>query len=416
MSRIEAGQITLHQTCFNLHQLIKSVQELLTMKAVSKGLELRVHQDEELPRYIEGDQSKFRQIIVNLVGNAIKFTPVGHVDLDLSVLSYEIKSREIILQVEVKDTGIGIPKDDLDSIFEAFKQTEDAIQFKEGTGLGLSISRQFARLMGGDITVVSQLGQGSTFTCIIKMMMPTKIAEVVQKQSKRVIGLEASQPQYRILVVEDVRNNQLLMIKMLDAAGFQVRSANNGEEALTIWQKWQPQLIWMDMRMPIMDGYEASRQIRAQEANNPNLPNPVTIIALTATAFDEEKEAILAVGCNDFVSKPFQEEVIFEMMQKYLGVKYIYEDTTPILSLPSTLNQLEFEQLKTELSKMPKTWINQLYQGGLSAREKRLNTLIQEIPSEYSFLAEYLSKMVNKLAFEEIVNLTKEIADGDTQF
>lgn len=414
MSRIEAGQLTLNQTCFNLHELIKSVKELLTLKALSKGLELTVHQDEELPKYIEGDESKLRQIIVNLVGNAIKFTHVGHIDLYLSVLSHQPYTKEMMLQLEVKDTGIGINQDELETIFEAFKQTENNFQSKEGTGLGLSISRQFARLMGGDITVQSQLGQGSTFTCTIKMIMPTKIEGVLKKQSKRVIELASSQPEYRILVVEDVRDNQLLMVKMLESVGFQVRSANNGQEALEIWQTWQPQLIWMDMRMPVMDGYEASRQIRHQETTTPNLSTPVTIIALTATAFDEERKAILAVGCNDFVSKPFQEEVIFEMMQKYLGVRYIYEDSTPTLAFHSTLTHLDSQQLKADMTKMSKTWVNELYQAALSAREKRVKALIQQIPLEQSSLAKFLNQLLNNLAFEQIINLTEGIADEST--
>ncbi|MDJ0509496.1 MAG: ATP-binding protein [Crocosphaera sp.] len=411
MSRIEAGQLTLHQTCFNLHELIKSVKELLTLKALSKGLIVTVHQNEDLPLYLEGDESKLRQIIVNLVGNAIKFTQVGQIDVHLSLSSYETHNREIELQLQVKDTGIGIKKEDLDTIFEAFKQTETAFETNEGTGLGLSISRQFARLMGGDITVDSQLGQGSTFTCKMKMMVPTKIEGFVKQQSKRIIGLQPSQANHRILVVEDVRDNQLLIVKILTSVGFDVRWANNGQEALEIWQKWHPQLIWMDMRMPIMNGYEASRSIRSLEAENPDLRNPVIIIALTATAFDEDKKAILEVGCNDFVAKPFSEVIIFDKMQQYLGVEYFYEDSMTYAYSHATGNQVKIERLHEEIRKMPKTWVDQLHHAASSAREKKLIGLIEKIPTQYHFLENYLRQMVKDLAFEKIVNLTQGFKD-----
>ncbi|MGK7942489.1 MAG: ATP-binding protein [Crocosphaera sp.] len=411
MSSIEAGKVTLHKNCFNLHELIKSVQELLTLKALDQGLAFTVHQDEDLPLYLEGDEGKLRQIIVNLVGNAIKFTKVGQVDVYLSLLSYDNYSRNIELQLQVKDTGMGIQKEYLETIFEAFKQTETTLENNEGTGLGLSISRQFARLMGGDISVESQLGQGSTFTCKVNMMVPTKIEGLVKQQSKRVIGLQPSQPNYRILVVEDEKNNQLLMVKILTSVGFDVRWANNGHEALEIWQKWHPQLIWMDMRMLIMDGYEASRRIRELEAENTNLETPVIIIALTATVFDEDKKGILDAGCNDFVAKPFREAVIFEKMQQYLGVQYLYQDLTTHLSSQSVTSQVNIEQLNAEIRKMPQTWVKQLEHAALSANEKNLIRLIEQIPQTYSCLKDSLRQMVLDLAYEKITNLTEGLND-----
>lgn len=409
MSRIEAGQVTLHQTCFNLYDLIKSVQELLTIKSNSKGLCLKVHQDEELPKYLEGDESKLRQIIVNLVGNAIKFTEKGRVDLFLSLLSYSNETRDVELLIEVKDTGIGIEKENLARIFEPFQQTDSSIHSKEGTGLGLSISRQFARLMGGDITVKSTLGKGSTFTCKITMSLPQKIKDKHKQDAQKIIGLQKSQPHYRILVVEDVRDNRLLMERMLQSVGFNVQTATNGKEAIALWQTWQPDLIWMDMRMPVMDGYEASRYIRTLEKSMGKRENPVPIIALTATAFDEEREAIIKVGCNDFVSKPFQERVIFEMMAKYLGVKYLYQDYPEKSRQKAKSLQADIKQVNAQIKKMPSPWIYQLRKAALSAREKKIKNLITEIPDELSLLAHYLGQMLNNLSFEQIVHLTEGI-------
>lgn len=414
MSRIEAGQLILHQSCFDLYVMIESIRELLTLKALSKSLELTVYQDPELPQYVEGDEGKLRQIIVNLVGNAIKFTETGTILLRLSVLKTFINSDKIILKIEAEDTGIGIAAEDLEMIFEPFKQTENQRQSKEGTGLGLSISRQFARLMGGDITVKSQLGQGSTFTCQIQMKIPPKkMRRFVKKKSQQIKGLEQSQPEYRVLVVEDIRDSQLLMVRMLESVGFQVRSANNGQEAINLWQEWQPHLIWMDMRMPILDGYEASRKIRTLEIENPTEKIPVIIIALTATAFDEDRKAILAVGCNDFVSKPFREEVIFEMMEKYLGVKYLYEEMSHNSYSDSPVKFLNFPVLKTQISLMSKSWIQELKQAALSARESRISQLISQIPDQDSLLVKSLHKMINNLAFEQILELTEGIINEE---
>ncbi|MBE9222483.1 response regulator [Cyanobacterium stanieri LEGE 03274] len=408
MSRIEAGQITLHQTCFNLYDLIKSVQELLTIKSNSKGLSFQVYQDADLPQYLSGDESKLRQIIVNLVGNAIKFTDEGHVDLVLSLLSDNVLTKEIELLIEVKDTGVGIESENLESIFEPFKQTDNSVHSREGTGLGLSISRQFARLMDGDITVRSRLGEGSIFTCRIAMSLPRKIEQKCQSSRRQIIGLQKSQPCYRILVVEDVQDNRLLMEKMLQSMGFNVQTACNGKEAIALWQTWQPHLIWMDMRMPIMDGYQASRHIRNLESMKENLQKPVPIIALTATAFDEEREAILQVGCNDFVSKPFQEKIIFEMMAKYLNIKYIYQENPDSSPKKTLIPAIDNQQIRIQLQKMPRPWINQLRIAALSARELKLKKLIEEIPSEFSALSHHLNHMVNNLFFEQIAHLIPE--------
>ena len=410
MSRIEAGQLILNQTCFDLKVLIESIRELLSFKALLKGLKLQVTQDDNLPQYVEGDEGKLRQIIVNLVGNAIKFTETGGIFVHFSRLTYQKTENNIIMKITVKDTGIGISKDELETIFQPFKQTENSMKSNEGTGLGLSISRQFARLMGGDITVSSELGQGSTFTCTINMSIPQTIDIVPTNKSNRIICIDPEQPEYKILVVEDIYESQLLMVKMLESVGFKVGSANNGQEAIAIWKKWQADLIWMDMRMPIMDGYEATKTIRAEEAKSPNQKHPVIIIALTATAFQKDREAILAGGCNDFVSKPFREEIIFEMMEKHLGLKYCYAELLPNYGQNYPLEQLATENIKKQINLMPKKWIEELHQSALSARENKIMQLIQEIPAQKSDLANALIQLLNHLAFEQIINLTEAIS------
>jgi CheY-like chemotaxis protein len=197
----------------------------------------------------------------------------------------------------------------------------------EGTGLGLPISREFVRLMGGDINVSSQPGRGSIFSFDIKVRAVKVIDVKTSVPRQRVIGLVPNQPIYRILIVEDSRVNRLLLVKLLQPLGFEVREVVDGQEAVAVWQSWQPHLILMDIQMPVMDGYEATQIIK-------QMPNgqETVIIALTASAFDEQREAILKVGCDDFIRKPFQEEILFAKIAEHLGVRYIYsEDSSCIL-------------------------------------------------------------------------------------
>ena len=220
----------------------------------------------------------------------------------------------------MKDTGRGIADEEIDKIFDPFVQTFSGVQARGGTGLGLAISRQFVRLMEGDIYVSSVLEQGSSFSFDIQVTLPETPEEKCPVK-KRVLKIAPSQSNYRILVVDDRLENRNLLTKLLDTVGFDTRIATNGKEAIALWQTWQPHLIWMDMRMAVMDGYEATRRIKAKSQNQKTV-----VIALTASAFEEQQEEIFAAGCDDLVRKPFQEEVIFEKMSQYLGVKYIYEE------------------------------------------------------------------------------------------
>nr|MCU0527789.1 ATP-binding protein [Elainella sp. Prado103] len=287
MSKIEAGQPTLNNTYFDLHRLAYSIQDLFLLKAADKQLQLNVEQYPDLPQYVYGDEGKLRQILINLVANAIKFTATGHVTLrvkpeselagstlgNADLASGLVKSPPadpqtsdipFFAQFEVEDTGFGIPLQEQESIFEAFMQTDQG-RHLQGTGLGLSISRQFARLMGGDVTVESQLGQGSIFRCYVQLARATNLDFISIAVAQRVIGLAPGQPDYRILIVEDIPENQQLLMKLLEMVGFTVRAAANGLEAIACWEEWQPHLILMDIQMPDMDGYEATRQIRDKE-------------------------------------------------------------------------------------------------------------------------------------------------------
>jgi|GEM_PF-1093604 len=341
MSKIEAGQLTLNETSFDLYHLLDSIWDMLELKAESKGLQMTCDRPANMPQYIHTDESKLRQVLINLLSNAIKFTETGQVALRIFVqpapgeAAIDPLPR---LHFEVEDTGCGIKSEDLQYLFAAFAQTESGRRSQEGTGLGLPISQSFVRLMGGTITVESTPGIGSIFRFEIPLQMADPAEVMPVTLIRQVESLAPDQPAYRILVVEDKWENRQLLTRLLTNIGFEVKEATNGQEALEICCVWRPHLIWMDMRMPVMDGYEATRAIKAEYATDPPI-----ILALTANAFEEERLVALSLGCDDFIRKPCQEHIILEKMAEHLQVRYIYADETipgnsfalpPISSLP----------------------------------------------------------------------------------
>ncbi|MEQ8970952.1 MAG: PAS domain S-box protein [Coleofasciculus sp. C1-SOL-03] len=403
MSKIEAGRISLSETSVDLYSLIDSIAEMLRLKALSKGVQLIVERTANVPRYGVADEGKLRQILINLVGNAVKFTSQGQVilrvkdisDTTTAPMNIETQSR---LFFEVEDTGVGIPADELDTLFQAFVQTKTSQRSQSGTGLGLAISRRFVQLMGGDITIHSTPGQGT----LIKFDLPIGIVPQdqipSQPLSQQVIGIAPDQPNYRILVVEDQWANRKPLVKFLESLGLDVREADNGQLAVAIWQRWHPHLIWLDMRMPVMDGYEATQLIKSHPQGKTTV-----IIALTASAFDEERTAILDAGCDDFVAKPFRTDAILEKMAQHLGLRYRYEEATP----PSS--DAETPILSPEdLNVMPTNWITQLHQAAIQLNNKQIIQLIEQIPPEQTLLAKSLTDLVNNFRCDVIMDIAQK--------
>ena len=329
MSRIEAGRMTLNNTVFNLHDLLRDLEGMLRNRVQSKGVQFVVNLNPSLPTWVETDEKKLRQVLINLLGNAIKFTEAGSIALTVTAVFLEAQNengrRTAKLVFSIADTGIGIAADEMNKVFAPFVQTRSGQLSGEGTGLGLPISRQFVQLMGGDIRLKSEVNKGSTFAfdIFVHIFEPDEI-EAPAKEV-RVIGLAPEQPDYRILIVDDVQENRALMQTLLTDVGFTVREADNGQAALAIWESWQPHLIWMDMRMPIMDGMMATQLLRNAEAEHPD--QKTVIIALSSSVLEEEQEAILAIGADAFVAKPYREAEVFRIMADYLGVEFLYEES-----------------------------------------------------------------------------------------
>ncbi len=264
LSKIEAGRISFEASDFDLYRTLENLESILRERAGNKGLELAVERTAGLPRYIRTDERKLRQVLFNLLGNAIKFTEAGRVVLraaasDLAAGNLGPARNHRLLHFKVADTGMGIAEQEMGRLFEAFTQTESGRKVGEGTGLGLPISQQYLQLMGGEIRVASQVEVGSTFSFDI----PVEIvpAENVQptRLAQQVIGLAPDQPAYRILVVDDSPDNLALLQQMLAGVGFEVQTAEGGQAALAVLNGWLPHLILMDIRMPGMDGYQAAR-------------------------------------------------------------------------------------------------------------------------------------------------------------
>jgi light-regulated signal transduction histidine kinase (bacteriophytochrome)/DNA-binding response OmpR family regulator len=409
VSKIEAGRVTLNERCFDLYLVLNSIKEMLLLKAVDKNLQLLVDIMPGVPQCVIADEGKLRQVLINLLENGIKFTQQGYVILRVSTNNQllaaqngnqlTIENEKIKINFAVEDTGKGIAEDELDTLFDPFIQTETGRQSMQGTGLGLTISRQFVLLMKGDINVSSTVGKGSVFSFTI----PARIAQEndVKKpsNSQRVIALAPNQLSYRILVVEDIEENRLLLLKLLTKVGFQVRSAVNGVEAINLWQDWEPHLIFMDMLMPVMDGYQATKQIKATLKGQATV-----IIALTAYAFSEQRSIVLDAGCDDFISKPLGEEILFEKLQNYLGVKYIYSEAKSNSQLTAA-QSLELNREK--LSVMPSQWVNQLYEAAIAINEQQLEDLIRQVPEEQAALRLTLRKLVDEFRWDIIANASQ---------
>jgi len=297
---------------------------------------------------------------------------------------------------EFEDTGPGIALEELEAVFEPFVQTESGRQALEGTGLGLAISRQFARLMGGDITVSSTLGQGSVFRLEAPVGPADLETVVVARSARQVLGLEAGQAVYRLLVVDDRETTRQLLVKLLGPLGFEMREAVNGQEAVEIWESWKPHLIWMDIRMPVMDGYEATRRIKA--AGKDRAP---VIVALTASAFQEDRETILSAGCDDVVRKPFRKNEIFDMLSKHLKVRFVYE-AEPALQAASRPVVQEALAAAARAALEP-GWLAELQQATIRADYNLILALVDQIRPQHAALAEGLAELARDFEYNKIL-------------
>jgi signal transduction histidine kinase/CheY-like chemotaxis protein len=445
LSKIESGRTTLNPKKFDLYRLLNDLEDMFQLKADDKHLQLIFGRSPDVPQYVESDELKLRQIIINLLNNALKFTLEGGVAVRVSKQSsgitngkifdvYELskntqtpanktfKNAELIysenatyatqnnssdsassffIHFEVQDSGPGIAANELDNLFEAFVQTQTGKDSQEGTGLGLPISRKFVELMGGEMSVSSAVGEGTNFKFDIQVIAVDAADIESPKPTRHVIALEPNQNPYRILIVDDKPLNRQLLIKLLNPLGFELKEATNGQEAIEIWDSWEPHLIWMDMRMPVMDGYEATQYIKGTIKGQ-----ATAIIALTASVLEEERAVILSAGCDAFMRKPFREADIFDAMHKHIGVRYIYED--PGQANLSAIKERDREMTEADFVKLPESLVADLKLAILNVDMDFIESAIDQIREKDTVTASAIAHCIENFEYDKVLKLISQ--------
>ncbi|MEG3906742.1 ATP-binding protein [Microcoleus sp. w2-18bC1] len=448
LSKIESGRTTLNPHKIDLYRLLNDLEDMFQLKADDKHLQLVFDRSPDVPQYIETDDLKLRQILINLLNNSLKFTDEGGIavrvgkqpfgknqqaeggNFEQSEVSKNTKSsamngvkisqvspssNQIIakpdddaastcsffLHFEVEDTGSGIATNELDDIFEPFVQTKTGKDSQEGTGLGLPISRKFVELMGGEMSVCSAVGKGTNFKFNIQVIAVAAADIESPKPSRNVIALVPNQHTYRILIVDDKQLNRQLLIKILSPLGFELKEATNGQEAIEIWDSWEPHLIWMDMRMPVMDGYETTQYIKGTIKGQ-----ATAIIALTASVLEEERAVILSAGCDAFMRKPFREADIFDAMHKHIGVRYIYEELG--LTNLSAIKEGDRAMSAADFVKLPDSLVADLKLAILNADMDLIDTLIEQIRLKDAVTAGAIANCMENFEYDKVLKLISQ--------
>jgi signal transduction histidine kinase/CheY-like chemotaxis protein len=315
-ARIEAGRVAVESAPFDLRELIAEVREMMEVRAEEKSLDLVVEEMPGLPHSVQADRAKLRHILVNLLDNAVKYTDRGKVVLRVLVAPAG-PGAQLPLRFEVADTGIGIAPADQERIFDPFTRLGNEAA-RKGTGLGLSITRQYVNMIGGSIRLESAPGEGSRFFVEVPAGLVQEADHDASKASPpRIAGLAPGQPEYRVLIIEDRLEDRLVLRRLLEDAGFRVQAVETGESGVQMFQTWRPQFVWVDRRLPLKDGLETTRSIRALPGGR-----GVKIAGVSASVFPSEREEMLAAGLDDFVRKPYSPIEIFECMARHLGVQY----------------------------------------------------------------------------------------------
>jgi signal transduction histidine kinase/FixJ family two-component response regulator len=400
MSKIEAGRTELNPVIFNLSRLLDDLASMFRLRAKAKGLRFEMLVDGESEPYIAADEGKIRQVLINLLGNALKFTERGQIKLHVTL--DQRSTNWLCLSARVEDTGVGIEEGEQEKVFEPFSQIKHGLYAQEGTGLGLALSRKYARLMGGDITVTSSAGKGAIFRFEIPIERGDSGVAVRRSAPRRVIGIRAGSEVPRILVVDDSRENRDWLMKLLTSIGFSVRGADNGEAAVRNWEEWSPRLIFMDVRMPVMDGLEATRRIKAAPRGKETV-----IIALTASAMDDDRRAALQSGADNFVTKPcHEEELLDKMMPAFLNIAYDYAEMSENEGQPfAGTARLSAERL----GQLPRMLIEEIRNATFCGNKKLLDKLILKVrETEDAGFADALGELADKYDYDALTKLLEE--------
>jgi CheY-like chemotaxis protein len=398
LSRIESGYSILNPVNSDLFALFADIRMMFSQQAQSKRVQLTFETSDNLPQYILVDDNKLRQILINLIGNAMKFTDKGRISVRAGLdRTHVIKS---MLTIEVQDSGAGISEHEIGNLFRQFEQASEGIKQNNGTGLGLALSRELAILMGGNITVTSKEGEGSVFT--IRVEIKEGKPEAGEDHiSKQVIGIDNPMDTYRILVVDDKEENLKVVVDFLHWAGFETQEAENGEKAIARFEQWNPHLILMDIRMPVMDGYEAIRRIRSSEKGK-----HTPMIVLTAGQPEVDGARFTELNIQSYIRKPFRESELFDTIGKILGIQYIYEEDFIFGASSRHLNSPE--NVAEDLAKLPEKLIAQMKDAIGKADLNLLIELIKQFESDNPELAKHLLIYANNFDYGYLNQIMKK--------
>ena len=398
LSKIEAGKAILHVNEFNFHALLEEVVDLFAFQAKEKGLQLHFELAPQIPQWIQTDEIKLRQILLNLLGNAVKFTDAGFITLRVALKPdapdrCAKDSTAPPLYFEINDSGPGILPEEMDTLFEAFVQTASGQKNREGTGLGLAISQKFVQLLGGTLEVASTLGRGTTFSFHIPYTPVSNQALHQLVSERRVVALAPDQPQRRMLIVDDNRENCQLLTKFLCPLGFVVQEAQHGAEACALAESTPFDLIWIELLLPDLNGYELLKRLKTLAVNG-----KPRLIALTTSPFEEDRPTAIAAGFDDFLRKPFKEAEIFELLDRHLGVRFIYQDEAAHLQrgVPTAV---------TDLSPVTPELRERLAFSARIADMQNMLDVIKEIRISQPLIAEGLGRLTQDFQYTQILDL-----------
>ncbi|MGB4334096.1 MAG: ATP-binding protein [Chromatiaceae bacterium] len=405
MAKIEAGRMSLQSAPFDLPQLLTETQAIFQQRARARGLDLTLAASVIPPR-VTGDAQRLRQVLINLIGNAIKFTPAGGIGLRVEPAGADQ------VRFSVSDTGVGIAPDELRRLFEPFSQTASGRQLQGGTGLGLALSHQFVRLMGGQLSARNTPGAGTCFSFTLPLPAADDAVIATDQSSPGALGLEPGQPVCRLLIVDDLADNRAPLRALLETVNpqppvLEFREAADGQEAVRVWEDWQPHLIFMDLRMPVLSGEEATRQIKSRLAARPGAV-PAVIVALTASAFDEQRERVLASGCDAFARKPFQAEELFGLLERLVGLRFLRAGHPPPCPEQSR------DELNGRLSATPAAWRAELRKAVVLGDFERINTLLEGIRATDAALHASLVQSAYNYDLEAFTALFGAAGAGDS--
>ena len=395
MSKIEVGRTQLNNAPFDLPVLLNGLHRMFNGMARDKGIDLNFTVPGDVPQAVEGDVGKIRQVLINLLGNALKFTARGHVDLRVECTDGE--SGRLALRLIVSDTGPGIDAKDHERIFGVFEQSGTGAR-AGGAGLGLAISRELARLMGGDLIVTSTVGVGSEFTFTFTVGLAPAGTQL-PREDRIPVRLAAGQPVVKVLIVDDLEQNRKLMHEQLEPLGFQIRLASSGEEGLDVHHEWRPDMVLIDAQMPGIGGLEAIRRLRASGSAS-------RILLVTASGLGELRDSGLAAGADNVLFRPLKDSDLLEHIAQLLGIRYDYEEPAP--GPAATTEKLIEPTLPHLLAALPDDLFDSLREAARAARAARMEEIASLVAERWPAAATAIRTLTKDFRYDVIVAAMRE--------